>query len=105
MMAPGVGEEAGKVAVGFIDSMKSQPLALALCVMNMALLGFMFWESHERVKQRDHFAQLLLEQQAESAKLLANCLPARDLQDLLKGLGIDKRGGEIPTAPNTTTGE
>src|SRR5215510_14448373 len=104
-MNPGAVEEAGKAASGFMEAMKSQPLALSLVGMKFALLGYMIWEGHERVKQRDHFAQMLLEQQSDNAKLLANCLPARDLQELLKGLGIDKRGEGEKTPSSGTTGE
>jgi len=38
-MNPGIEEEGGKVAVSFIDTMKAQPLALALVVVNLLFLG------------------------------------------------------------------
>jgi hypothetical protein len=43
-------EEAGKAAASFMDSLKSQPLSLALVVMNMALLGLIYFAL---VKQAD----------------------------------------------------
>ena len=39
VMNPGIEEEGGKVATTFIDTMKSQPLALALVVVNLLFLG------------------------------------------------------------------
>jgi hypothetical protein len=46
-MNPGVVEEgvkaAGGVATGIVDSMRSQPLAIAMVLMNLALLTFLFY--------------------------------------------------------------
>jgi len=73
-MNPGPVEEVGKVAVGFMDSMKSQPLALALVVMNMALL-VLFWlvfnevSSHSREREKALFTE-----QKEVRALLAKCV-------------------------------
>jgi hypothetical protein len=42
-MNPGILEEAAKSATGVIDAMRSQPLALAMGLMNIALLLFLFY--------------------------------------------------------------
>jgi hypothetical protein len=39
-MNPGIPEEAGKVAAGAIEAMKSTPLAIALLVVNVVFLAF-----------------------------------------------------------------
>src|SRR4029077_12274346 len=36
-------KQAGNVATGIVDSMKSQPLAIAMVLMNIALLLFLFY--------------------------------------------------------------
>lgn len=36
-------EEGGKVASGVVESLKAQPLALALLVVNVMFLAFMGW--------------------------------------------------------------
>lgn len=37
-MNPGLPEEAGKVATGVVDSLKTQPISLALIVLNVIFL-------------------------------------------------------------------
>lgn len=37
-MNPGLAEESGKVAVSVVDSLKSQPISLALIVLNVIFL-------------------------------------------------------------------
>lgn len=43
----GATEEAGKVASGIVDSLKSQPLVLALIVINVLFLAMFVWIAHE----------------------------------------------------------
>jgi len=40
-------EEGGKVATSVVDSMKAQPLALAVIVVNVLFLAFLVYISHE----------------------------------------------------------
>ena len=46
-MNPGAIEETSKAVGGFFDIMRGSPLALALVVMNFALLGYLFWSGKE----------------------------------------------------------
>ena len=69
-MAPGPAEEVGKVATGFVDAMKGQPLALALAVMNLALLGIVFYIAH--AAHENHATDL--QAQRELSQLLARCV-------------------------------
>jgi len=71
---PGATEEAGKVAVTFMDIMRTQPLALALAVMNVCLLG-LFWYIADKASdtRREEFTQLL-QAQKEVNELLARCV-------------------------------
>src|SRR5215831_2372803 len=90
-MNPGPVEEGAKVADNFLDAMKTQPLSLALVVMNFGLLGYLFWSGHELMQLREHTAQMIVSWQTETGKLLANCVPLRDMEELLKTLGVRPR--------------
>jgi hypothetical protein len=52
-MNPGVSEEAGTTARSLIDALKGNPGILALSVLNMALLIFMFYALHGAGKYRE----------------------------------------------------
>lgn len=68
-MNPGVSEEAGKVATGFIDAMKSQPVSLALCVICLVQLALVFY-----IAQASHSRSLAeMTAQTELQKLLLQC--------------------------------
>lgn len=40
-------EETGKVVGGVVDGLKSQPMALAMIVLNVLFLGALLWIVHE----------------------------------------------------------
>ena len=46
-MTPGPVEEGAKVATGVIEGLKSQPIALALIVMNVIFVGATVFAAHE----------------------------------------------------------
>jgi len=87
-MNPGAAEEAGKIASGFMEAMKSQPLALALVIMNMALLGF-FWFILEKVAENHrNDMKLIFDEQKEVRELLTRCIaPKASSRDRLVGEG------------------
>jgi len=67
-------EAAGKVTKGFFDIMKEQPLALALCVMNFALIGFLYVQSAAFNAQRESNVKIFVDVQREVQKLLSQCI-------------------------------
>lgn len=69
-------EEGGKAVNNFLEAMKSQPLALALCVMNFLLLGFLYYTGITAANERHLELQLLYNNRSEVAQLLASCYPA-----------------------------
>ena len=98
-MAPGAVEEAGEVGKSIIEKLGAQPLVLSLALMNIGLLAFIFWNQHELMTMRDRTAQLVVSWQTDVAKLLANCVPIRDMQEFLRDLqGRDKQG-KLPEKP------
>lgn len=73
-MNSGIAEEAGKVASNVVDSLKAQPLALAMMIMNIGLM-VMFWLVMDKVsasRQRDMTA--LYGEQKEVRELLTHCI-------------------------------
>jgi hypothetical protein len=71
---PGPVEEVGKVAGGFMDAMKGQPLSLALVIMNLALLGLFFWIGKTVAATREREIGLLYADQKEIRELLSRCV-------------------------------
>ena len=69
-------EAGGKVASGFMESMKQQPLSLALVVMNLALIGFLFYSGVSVATQRKETVDLIVSWQKETDRLMANCVSA-----------------------------
>jgi hypothetical protein len=82
-------EEAGKAVTSFMDIMKEQPATLALIVISFGLLIFVFWSSHELQASRDKTAQLMVQMQTDSNKLLASCVPTGDMLEVLKRIVPD----------------
>jgi len=67
-------EVTGKLAGGMVDSLKAQPLSLALVVMNLALIGFIYMQGTAFNTQRAENVKLFLEVQREVQKLLSQCI-------------------------------
>jgi len=83
-MNPGAPEEAVKAVGGIIDSLKSQPLSLALVVMNLALLGLVAYIAKTASYTRDMERQEFYSAQKETQQLLAKCIDPQQLQEILK---------------------
>jgi hypothetical protein len=73
-MNPGALEEGAKAAGTFMTVMKEQPLSLALIIMNLALLVFLWFGLKQASDLRSHDLVLYFAQQKESAELLARCI-------------------------------
>lgn len=88
-----VGDGAVKAANTFMDSLREQPLSLALVVMNFALLGFVYMQSNQFNNQRADNVKLFTDVQREVQKLLSECIvPPRQQQ----------RGGLPPESEGPT---
>ena len=66
-------EEGGKAVNSFMEAMKNQPLALALCVMNFMLLGFLYYGGVVAHSERLRETELLYENRKYVGDLLARC--------------------------------
>ncbi len=79
-------DEAGKAANTVLDSLKGQPLSLALVLMNIALLLLVFWTANQQSESRKEMAKLILQRQSESELLLSKCIDADAIKKMLEGL-------------------
>ena len=64
-----------QVARSFIDALKDQPLSLALVLMNLLLLGFLYYQGVEAAKERHLEMELLYKNRELVAELLFKCQP------------------------------
>ena len=69
-MNPGAVEEGAKVATGIVEGLKSQPLSLALIVLNIAFILFTGWLAYTINDRTEHQYQVKDEL---IAKLIAQC--------------------------------
>lgn len=74
-MNPGAAEEVGKQVGTFMTVMKDQPLALALCIMNVLLLALFFYIYKTNNELRILQLNLTQQAQAEVQRLLFACIP------------------------------
>jgi hypothetical protein len=77
-------EEAGKAVRGFVDTLRDQPLSLALVVMNIALLALVGWNARDQTATRLETAKLIIEKFKATDKLLANCTDVEGVRRLLQ---------------------
>ena len=64
------------IARSFIDALKDQPLSLALVVMNLCLLGYLYYAGVVAHKERQREIELLYENRKFVGQLLSQCYPA-----------------------------
>jgi hypothetical protein len=89
MMAPGALEEGAKAAGTFMTIMKEQPLSLALSVMNLALIGLIWWFTVKQTEVRNHDLELYFAHQRETSQLLSRCIipkQSSELESMSKGV-------------------
>jgi hypothetical protein len=67
-------EEAGKVASGFMDAMKSQPVMLGLVVMNLAMVAMLWYTLRFAADARKTEFEMIFMQQREVQQLLSSCI-------------------------------
>ena len=66
-------EEIGKTARSFVDTLKDQPLSLALVVMNIGLLGFLYYTGVVAHHERQREMEMLYENRKYVADILSRC--------------------------------
>lgn len=74
-MSPGPAEEAGKVATGLIDSLRSTPLVLALIVFNAIFITGVYFSVRNERASAERIMSLLISEKVDMDKALSVCLP------------------------------
>ena len=97
-MTPGITEEVSKQVGGFMEIMKLQPLSLALVVMNLLLIVFLFYSNSQVLTQRKDALDRIVEWQSATDKLMASCVSAEIMKMVLEAIGRD-RGLQHPPLP------
>jgi uncharacterized protein HemX len=95
-------QEGGKAIGGIIDALKTQPLSLALVVMNLALLALFYYAISVSVETRKHEFELMINnqkdirgaQQGTQEKQQEQLTKLRDLQDKQQEMRADLRDCE-----------
>lgn len=83
-MNPGIGEEVGSTTRSFFDTMKAQPLVLAMVVANFGLITFMFFALSKAAEFRTSLINQNYEYQKSIADILSRCVvPKAAFEDLL----------------------
>jgi len=70
----GAVEEGGKAVTGIIETFKSQPMVLALVLMNLGLLALLYWTAEKQAALRSHDVEIMGEQQKMALDLLSRCV-------------------------------
>jgi hypothetical protein len=93
-----VGETSKHVGT-FFDALKSQPLSLALVVMNFMLLLWLFYSGHSALTQRQETTRLIVAWQERTDQLMASCVSGEIMQMVLQALERDRASGRKPAEP------
>ena len=86
-----ISEETGKTVRGFFDTLKEQPLSLALVVMNFLLVAFLFYSGAAQLSQRQETTKMIIAWQQDTDKLMASCVSADIMRLVLDALNEIKR--------------
>jgi hypothetical protein len=89
-MNPGVTEEVSKQVGGFMDIMRSQPLSLALVMMNVLLVVFLFYSNSQVLTQRQGALDQIVQWQRATDQLMANCVSKDVLEMVVNALERDR---------------
>lgn len=83
-------QEVGKTTRSFMDALKDEPLSLALCAMNLFLLGYLFYEGSSVNEQRKETVNLIVQWQRETDKLMADCVSKDVMKVVVDALERDR---------------
>lgn len=109
-MNPGVTEEVSKQVGGFMDIMRSQPLSLALVIMNFLIVAYLFYAGAQQLEQRAAAMQMIVDWSKETDKILGSCVSIETMKLVVDALERDRElyrrllpgPGSVPTPPLET---
>lgn len=68
-------QEAGETARSIVSGLSSNPLVLALVVIDLATIGLLYWSAMSAERERRESLKLLYGNRELVAKLLSSCTP------------------------------
>jgi hypothetical protein len=83
-------ETLGAAADTFMKIMDNQPLSLALVVMNLLLVWFIFKSTSMYNTARQEFSKILVEWQSKTQTIMADCVSKEVMEMVLKALERDR---------------
>jgi len=89
-MNPAIHEEVGKQVGGFMDIMRTQPLSLALVVMNFLVVAYLFYSGAQQLSQRKEMAEMIVQWSKETDKILGNCVSIDVMKLVVDALERDR---------------
>jgi uncharacterized sodium:solute symporter family permease YidK len=89
-MNPSIPEEVGQTARSVVEVMKESPLSLALVVMNMALVIFLFYSNNQVLVQRQSALNQIVEWQKGTDTLMASCVSIEVMKLVVDALERDR---------------
>lgn len=104
-MNPAVHEEVGKQVGTFMEIMKSQPLSLALVIMNFLIVAYLFYAGAQQLEQRASAMQMIVNWSKETDKILGSCVSIETMKLVVDALERDRElyrrllpgpGGAVP---------
>jgi len=85
-MNPGITEEISKQVGGFMEIMRAQPLSLALVMMNLLLIVFLFYSQSQTLTQRQNALDQIVTWQRQTDTLMAGCISKDALELVLNAV-------------------
>lgn len=85
-----IAKETGRTARSFFAIMKEQPLALAMAIMNIMLLTYLFYTGSVTLSQRRETAALIVQWQRDANALLADCVSKEIMETVITALERDR---------------
>jgi hypothetical protein len=73
-MNPGIGEEIGSTARGFINTMASQPVMLGMVIIVLSQIAMLWYTLRFTGDARKSEFELIFKQQKETAEMLSRCI-------------------------------
>jgi chromatin segregation and condensation protein Rec8/ScpA/Scc1 (kleisin family) len=89
-MNAGITEEVGKQVGAFMDIMRSQPLSLALVMMNVLLIAFLFYFNSQVLTQRSAAVDQIVAWQRGTDTLMASCVSIEVMKLVVDALERDR---------------
>ena len=86
MNAAAIHEEVSKQVGSFMDIMRAQPLSLALVMMNLLLVVFLFYSQSQTLTQRQSALDQIVTWQRQTDTLMAGCISKDALELVLNAM-------------------